>query len=72
MIVHFSSTNGERNGRSSYYFRSVANAQTVVDNQNAKAEEMGIKARYQLSETDTDAKLEEGQTPIDERKDIRD
>ena len=64
MKVFYSSTNGQRNGRASYFFRSVDAAEEKVAKQNIKAETMGIEARYQLTEADD--------ATIGDKKTIRD
>ena len=61
--IYYSSIDNTRDGRASHFHRSAENAQAKVDEQNARAEAMGIKARYVLSETN------DGDV---ESKDIRD
>ena len=39
-------------GRSSYFFFHEENAKKVCDEQNARAESLGIKARYVVSTAD--------------------
>ncbi len=62
--VFFSSTNGQRNGRASYFYRQVDAAEEKVSKQNIKAEEMGIETRYELADTPEET--------IQDRKSIRD
>ena len=64
--VYYVTTNGERSGRSSLIYRTEGSAQGIVDNQNKRAEELGIKARYQLASCD------EGDVSGDIMKQIRD
>lgn len=50
--LYYTTMNGETTGRASYFFRSKDNAQKRCHDQNARAESMGIKARYKLAEHD--------------------
>ena len=50
--LHYTTINGEATGRASHFFRSKDNAQKCCDNQNYRAESMGIKVRYALAEHD--------------------
>jgi len=63
-VLYFSSTDGQRSGRNSHWYHTAASAQGKVDDQNKRAESMGIKSRYQLSETE--------QTPEIQSKDVKD
>lgn len=47
--LHYVTANGERNGRSSHFFRDITDADTVYETQNRKAEQMGIKTRYSVA-----------------------
>ena len=64
MNVYYSTTNGQRDGRASYFLRSVDAAEEKVAEQNIKAEAMGIETRYELAETP--------EATIQDRKSIRD
>jgi hypothetical protein len=50
--LYFTTINGESTGRASYFFRSKDNAQNRCNDQNKRAENMGIKARYAVVEHD--------------------
>lgn len=51
--LYYAAIDGREN-RSSHFYRDEGVASDTVDAQNARAVELGIKARYQLcSETDT-------------------
>ena len=57
--VFYSTTNGERDGRASHFFKNQARCQGVIDAQNEKAVDMDIKSRYQMAtavDTDVDPK----------------
>ena len=51
-IVFYATVDGTREGRSSHFHRAESNAANVVDQQNARALELGIKARYHLADCD--------------------
>ena len=42
-MIHYTATNEHR---ASHYYRTPESAQTKCDEQNAKAEQLGIKSRY--------------------------
>lgn len=46
MDYFYTSTNGTPETRASYLFKSEASAKACAEKQNAKAAELGIKARY--------------------------
>ena len=47
--LYYSSSNGEREGRASHFFKDKAIAEAAVTGQNSKAESMGVKTRYVLT-----------------------
>lgn len=49
--LYYTSTNGERTGRASYFFRDKDNAKTLCGKQNDKAELMKLDARYTVCAT---------------------
>ena len=48
--MHYTTVNGKLSGRASYGYGNVQRANTFCDEQNAKAESLGIKARYEVKE----------------------
>ena len=46
--LSFTSIDGTREGRASYFFRNESNAVTRMNEQNARAESKNIKTRYQV------------------------
>ena len=52
MLVFFSSADGTRKTCSSSYYSDAGKVADIVIAQNAKAEEMGIKARYTVADCD--------------------
>ena len=49
-IVFYATLDGKRSGRSSHFYHTEATAVAKVDEQNARATEMGIKTRYTLAD----------------------
>lgn len=50
MSIYYTTINGETNGRASHFHKDRANAQSCCNDQNARVEQMGIKARYTVAE----------------------
>ena len=50
MSIYYTTINGESCGRASHFHRDRSNAQSRCDDQNARAEAMGIKTRYAVAE----------------------
>ncbi len=48
MAIFYTTINGNLSGRASYGFEIESDAQEVADAQNARAENLGIKARYEV------------------------
>jgi hypothetical protein len=57
--LFITTSNGEHSGRASNYHRAKDNADSLCVNQNARAEEMGIKTRYSVLEYTGEAKKQE-------------
>ena len=52
--VHFSTTNGERDGRASKFYASTTSALLKSKEQNEKAEAMGLMTRYEVASCGTE------------------
>ena len=52
-MLHYT-TISDINGRASYFFRDEAKARARAADQNARAEGLGIKARYSVKSCDED------------------
>lgn len=48
-MFYYTTVNGKPNGRASHFFKSKENADSRCSDQNARAESMGIKAKYVVS-----------------------
>jgi hypothetical protein len=48
-LLQYTSTDGTREGRASYFYRSNESVNKIVGAQNARAETLGIKSRYQIA-----------------------
>lgn len=49
MTLYFSSTNGERSGRNSKFFKLNIHATDAVEVHNQRAMKLGIAARYEVA-----------------------
>ncbi|MEE8598654.1 MAG: hypothetical protein V3S69_03960 [Dehalococcoidales bacterium] len=56
--AHFATLDGKTTGRSSHFYFDIEEAKAVSVNQNARATELGIKARYVVAHVpETDISL---------------
>ena len=54
MTVYFSTTNGERSGRNSKFFKLNIHATEAVEVHNQRAMKAGIAARYEVASCDSE------------------
>lgn len=57
-MLYYTSTNGQRDTRASYFFISQSKAEVKAGDQNAKAKADGLETRYVVAECERDDSIE--------------